>query len=756
MRHHKSNQQLAGFQALPGLENGLAANVLELVQVTGFIRDLACELSVTQSFINLADTNIEAVYSFPIPHNAVLLDLTATIGDRELRGKIKAKKNAEIRYEQAILAGDQAILLEEADDGVYTISLGNLMPGEHVILSYQYACLLCWRQDTVKFRLPTTMAPRYGDPGSAGFQPHQVPVFSIMADNRFSLQLSVQGLLATAELESPSHAIGIQRQAESVEIGLSEPRAVMDRDFVLNMKLPSGNKSAGLLMWDSKASHMTALASFCVDIPTEAIPKLCLKIVVDCSASMCGIAMRQAQLGLLCVLDNLRGTDSFNLLQFGAEHHALFPHCVDVTPRSLRYARQAVLNLAAEMGGTEIGAALDYLYTLSDAGHRAKTVLLITDGQTYQHRDVVNAARNSGHRIFTIGVGAAAAHGFINDLAEKTGGACEIVTPLEPMAEAILRQFRRMFQARAIQAKLIWPETVAWQAPQNIAPLFSGDTLHVFAGLGAQACGGVELIMLLDDGREIRQHVELRAADERFPALSRVAAEQRIKGVSAKLATQLAKDYCLLSQYTHILLVDKRKTADQARQPPKLVQIPQLLAAGWGGTGGAWEPEAYYSPRSTSGTPYSDPVLISTYHELESFDPEDFCQLPSYESLSPLVCKPGTTKQAILIQVSKAKGQWLREFLDIALFYLHPSLQEIFAELQTLGGWSAKEAATAFLFVFAKDIGFATDNKMLEREFQGIEKYGILLDFVQSILQEDAEADFRRVIMSAPRKNCYE
>ena len=153
MTHHKSDCLSASFQFMPGLENGLAANALESVEVVGYIRDLACELFVTQSFVNLADSNIEAVYSFPLPHEAVLLDLCAHIGGRELRAKVKPKKTAEIRYEQAILVGDRALLLEEADNEVLSISLGNLMPGERVLLKYHYAYLLAWQQDVVKFCL---------------------------------------------------------------------------------------------------------------------------------------------------------------------------------------------------------------------------------------------------------------------------------------------------------------------------------------------------------------------------------------------------------------------------------------------------------------------------------------------------------------------------------------------------------------------------------------------------------------------------
>ena len=35
------------------------------------------------------------------------------------------------------------------------------------------------------FFLPTTIAPRYGDPENVGIQPHQTPEYDLTADNPF-------------------------------------------------------------------------------------------------------------------------------------------------------------------------------------------------------------------------------------------------------------------------------------------------------------------------------------------------------------------------------------------------------------------------------------------------------------------------------------------------------------------------------------------------------------------------------------------
>ena len=78
----------------------------------------------------------------------------------------------------------------------------------------------------------------------------------------------------------------------------------------------------------------------------------------------------------------------------------------------------------------------------------AADLLLVTDGESWDDTGIVEAARASQHRVFTIGVGAASAEHLLRRLGEMTGGACEIVTPRDGMAERVVRQCARMGAAR--------------------------------------------------------------------------------------------------------------------------------------------------------------------------------------------------------------------------------------------------------------------------------------------------------------------
>jgi Ca-activated chloride channel homolog len=81
------------------------------VSVSAALRDLLSEVTVSQTYRNDEPINIEAVYTFPLPLDTVLLDLHVEIGGRVLEGLVAEKKVSEDGYEDAVAAGGAPFLL---------------------------------------------------------------------------------------------------------------------------------------------------------------------------------------------------------------------------------------------------------------------------------------------------------------------------------------------------------------------------------------------------------------------------------------------------------------------------------------------------------------------------------------------------------------------------------------------------------------------------------------------------------------------
>ena len=183
--------------------------VLEEVAVDAAVDDLMTVVDVCQRYRNPGARHIEAVYTFPLPVDAVLLGFSVKLGDRTMAGTVIARREAERRYEDAITDGDAAVLLEQPQPGLYTASVGNLAPGETATVRFRYGLLLRWNGDSVRLAIPTTIAPRYGDPAAGGLDPHQEPAFAFGAERSFRLRVSVRGVLQGARWASASHEIGV-------------------------------------------------------------------------------------------------------------------------------------------------------------------------------------------------------------------------------------------------------------------------------------------------------------------------------------------------------------------------------------------------------------------------------------------------------------------------------------------------------------------------------------------------------------------
>lgn len=563
----KNEEQMAILKDKQGRDVALKG-----VNVRARLHGLIAEVEVEQNYQNPHKTNIEAVYTFPLPIGAVLLGLDVEIAGKKISGHVVEKKQAERDYEDAVTDGNSAVMLEEAGPGLYTASIGNLMANETAVIRYRYGLLLSWQGSRVRFLLPTTIAPRYGNAEAAGLQPHQIPTSALDVDYPLDLVITVEGGLASATIASPSHLISVGRSDNGVIVRLAG-QAVLDRDFILTLESEKAQSSCVLV---PDQDGQVALASLRIPpVPGADDQPLALKVVIDCSGSMNGTSIIQARKAALEILNHLRPQDCFNVTLFGDSFTHLFPKLVPASSKNVSEAWHRLDGLNAGMGGTEMEAAIDAVFALGGVEGKA-AVLLITDGEIEEHVKLVRRAEQSGHRVFVVGVGTAVAETFLKSLATATGGACELVAPQEGMAERVLSQFHRMRQPKLGQLHIEWPVVPAWQTalPETV---FAGDTVHVFAGFSSSISGNVMLEVKGND------NIVTPIAAVTEANLSRIAAARRIETATEKQGLELSLSYQLLSQWTNYLVIAEREV--KAGELPVLHQVPQMLAAGWGGFG---------------------------------------------------------------------------------------------------------------------------------------------------------------------------
>jgi len=400
-----------------------------------------------------------------------------------------------------------------------------------------------------------------------------------------------------ATVKCPSHQIQVSKKESALEVDLVRS-GFLDRDFILNLSNLE-NESFFIMTPDAQMgpNGCTVLASFCPpsmanqkDLSAE------IKILVDCSGSMEGDSIESAKRALHHVLSHLHDNDQFSYSIFGSKVKHEFASLKPANQLNIAAASVLISNTQADMGGTEIEDALLSTFNLKGAEKKAD-VLLITDGEVWDTSSIIAAAKKSGHRIFAIGVGTSPAETLLRELAETTGGACELVSPKEDIETAIIRMFNRIHLPRAKEIEINWGtnETPQWVVGANTA-IFSGNTHHVFAGFKNTPTRPAYLSYQLGDSSERIGIGANSITRTKTGNLSRLGAAQRLPALPEDEQLSLALNYQLITACTNCIMVHVRSAEEKTTGMPELQKIAQMQAAGWGGAGSIYE--VSYSSKS--------------------------------------------------------------------------------------------------------------------------------------------------------------
>lgn len=506
------------------------APVLVGVQTQGRLDAVLFELTLRQTYRNTSAQCLEVVYTFPLPPAAVLLGFASELNGQRQQGVIEPRHNAERQYETALAEGHAPVMLEVNQHGVHTANIGNLQPGDEVELECRFALLLAPEQGRLRVSIPTTIAPRYGQAAQAGLQAQQVPQVDLAAEYPLAVSLVIGEALAGAEVDCPTHRCTRQTGEDGLlRLTLAEG-AWLDRDLVVVVTPREQQPSLCVRASDTVDAEapVVMMASLVPAAPASRAP-LAIKLLVDCSGSMAGDSLFSAQAALRGVVASLDEDDQVSLSRFGSSVDHVFG-LSPARPQALRHLQPLIDGLQANLGGTEMGGALTSVFDLPGPTSPAGAdVLLITDGAIWHANAVVQAARDSGHRVFAIGVGSAPGEGLLRSLAEATGGACELATPGESLEAAARRMLQRMRQPRHSGVRVDWGDTPVWTwGPVQAA--FSGDAVIALAGFRNPLPRTP--VRLLADGPQ-GQAVELARSEADAPApgdaLARIAAAHRCR-----------------------------------------------------------------------------------------------------------------------------------------------------------------------------------------------------------------------------------
>src|SRR6185295_6819919 len=130
------------------------------IAVTGII----ARATVRQEFTNPSEKKgdwLEGLYVFPLPETAAVDHLRMHVGERIIEGQIKERGEAKKVYEQAKQAGKRASLVEQERPNIFTTSVANIGPREHITVEIEYQETVRYDQGHFQLRFPMAVGQRY-------------------------------------------------------------------------------------------------------------------------------------------------------------------------------------------------------------------------------------------------------------------------------------------------------------------------------------------------------------------------------------------------------------------------------------------------------------------------------------------------------------------------------------------------------------------------------------------------------------------
>jgi Ca-activated chloride channel homolog len=570
-------------------------------RVSGYI----ATVQVIQQFHNPYDGKIEAVYVFPLPHNAAVNEFIMTIGQRRIRGIIRERKEAERIYQEAKRQGYVASLLTQERPNIFTQSVANIEPGKQIDVQITYFHTLAYHDGWYEFVFPMVVGPRYNPAGSTngigavargaqGASGHSTEVQYLKPTERSGHDIGVKVDLSPGvtieELICRSHVI--QKQAQSPEqcsVSLSPNDRIPNKDFVLRYRVAGERIKSDLLTHrDERGGFFTLMLYPPQHLKDLNRQPLEMVFVLDCSGSMSGRPLAAAKQAIDRALRHLRPEDTLQIIRFSNDASQFGPAPIEATPANVRRALDYLNSLNSE-GGTEmitgIKAALDFPHDPK----RLRFVCFLTDGYIGNEAEILHEIqkRLGDSRIFSFGIGSAVNRYLIEHMAKVGRGAMAYLGPNDSAAQIMDDFLERISHPAMSDLKMDWGGLqVSEVFPKRLPDLFVGRSVVITGRFKGEAASSVRVT-----GRCGGEETSLTVAADRTAdggkALPAVWARLKIADLSdhtladhgSELATeikQVALDYGLMSAYTAFLAVDssQRTEGNEGTTVPVAVPVP--------------------------------------------------------------------------------------------------------------------------------------------------------------------------------------
>ena len=556
----------------------IKSHQVEVVINNGFART-----EVDQVFINTGDQDLEAIYSFPLPKQASLSELSLWINGQEVIGEVLEKERAEKVYEDQKSKGNDTVLASKNDYKTFDINVYPVKATEPTRVRLVYYQPLEIDLNVGRYVYPLE---------EGGVDDERIGFWSVDAEVKesFSFDLLLKSTQPIKDIRLPGypHAIieevdGQQEEstgnAHLYRVKLDYPEgATLNKDIIFYYRLDDSVPARVELVAYKQAENPSGTFMLTVT-PGASLSRIAEGVdwvfVLDRSGSMGGLKIDTLTDGVSRVINKMSPADRFRVVTFNDRAEDLTQGFVPATPEQVHKAITMVKGITAQ-NGTALHAGIELGLTHMDT-ERTTAVVLVTDGVAnigpQTHADFVDLVRQQDVRFFTFVMGNSANRPLLENISAASGGFAMDVS----MSDDI---YGRLLQAKSkVLYEALHDLQVSFSGgktrdltPVHRKTLFQGQqlilfgrydkpgpaTINVEAKVSGQSHEWTAEAILPEedtDNPELERMWALSAVDELMKVIN-------LKGESESLRSQvvdIGEHYSIVTDYTSMVVLDEQE-----------------------------------------------------------------------------------------------------------------------------------------------------------------------------------------------------
>jgi hypothetical protein len=208
-----------------------------------------------------------------------------------------------------------------------------------------------------------------------------------------------------------------------------------------------------------------------------------LKLLVDSSSAMPAERLLPVHHALDKLLGQLQPEDLLSCSRFGERTVHELPRLQPCTEAYRRRACSLARHTDSDLGTANPLAALQAVLAITDEDEQSVAqadILLVTASPLWAIDAPLRALRTAGHRLHVMALGDAS-DSLWRELAQASGGACEVLAPGQHSLPTLERLLARMRQTQSLRSWITLEGAQAEHTPPGETPVADGDTLHLWA-----------------------------------------------------------------------------------------------------------------------------------------------------------------------------------------------------------------------------------------------------------------------------------